>query len=313
MRIAHYYPSQISPHATLFCEYTGYEFLDRKCDANTDLIYAGSVSALAAALHAKQKFNKPLICWCWDIPYNWREWRMSKKGLERNAQRDTKNDKNVSLLRKCDLVMTGSKWTQKILKTQYNISSEQIYSYIDVDSIDAVPMRKKTKQIIQISRYFYNKRFEDTIQASRDLTDYKVVFIGFSSDPDYCEELRKSSAKYDREVTFRETISREDVITNLRRSTVLTSPSAHEGFGVSPIEALYCKVPVLLSNLEVFQEIYGDSVLYHELYNPEDMKEKLEHLVADKELQKKIVDDCQLIISEFTPMKFAQRWKKVVK
>lgn len=313
MRIAHYYPSQISPHATLFCKYTGYEFLDRKCDAHVDLIYAGSVSVLAQAMHAKEKFNKPLICWCWDIPYNWREWQMSEAGMARNAQRDVKNARCVSLLEKCDLVIAGSKWTQKVLREQYDIPSRQMYSYIDVDSIDSVPIQRKRKQVIQISRYFYNKKFEHTIQAARDLTDYKLVFVGFSLDPEYRKELEECSGRYNREVIFNEDLSRENVIINLRRSTVLTSPSVHEGFGVTPIEALYCKVPVLLSDLEVFHEIYSDGVLYHKLHDPEDMKEKLERLVGDKKLQRKIVEDCQPIISEFTPEKFAERWKRVIK
>ena len=313
MRIAYYYPSQITPHATLFCKYTGDKFLHRKCDANTDLIFAGSVSVLAEAMHAKDKFNKPLICWCWDIPYNWREWRMSKAGMNRNIQRDLKNTRYVTLLKKCDLVMTGSKWTQKVLKKRYGISSRQMYSYIDTESIDTVPYQRKRKQIIQISRYFYNKKFEHTIQASRDLAGYDVIFIGFSLDPDYSEELKECSYEYSREVIFKGDLSREDVIANLKRSTVLTSPSVHEGFGITPIEALYCKVPVLLSDLEVFQEIYGGNVLYHKMHDPEDMKEKLERLVGDKELQKKIVKDCQPIISEFTPEKFAVRWKKVIR
>ena len=312
MKIAYYYPKQISPHATLFCKYTGDKFFHQKCNANTDLIFAGSVSALSQAVQAKKMFNRPLVGWCWDIPYSWREWQMSENGLARNAGRDAKNNKYIALLKQCDLVMVGSKFTQRILQEQYNIASMQIYSYVDTDSIKAVPVQKKRKQIIQISRYYFNKKFEHTIQASRDLSTYRVVFVGFSPDLEYIRELKEHVDKYDRKVIFKENLSREDVITNLKQSTVLTSPSVHEGFGITPIEALYCKVPVLLSDLEVFQEIYGDNVLYHKMNDPEDMKEKLERLVRSRALQKKIVENCQPIISQFTPKKFAKRWKKAI-
>ncbi|GAG63855.1 unnamed protein product, partial [marine sediment metagenome] len=221
MKIAYYYPRQITPHATLFCKYAGHKFKHQRCDASTDLIYAGSASVLTQAVHAKQRFNKPLICWCWDIPYNWREWQMSEGGIEKNASRDVKNAGRVLLLKECDLVIAASKWTQSVLKDRYDISSEQIYSYIDVEGIDSVPVQKKTKQIIQISRYFYNKKFEHTIIASRDLTDYKVVFAGFGLDSEYGEELKECSNKYNREFVFREALSREDVIINLRRSDIL--------------------------------------------------------------------------------------------
>jgi len=313
MKIAYYYPPQnIVEKDLFFCKYTGYEFLHRRCDASVDLIYAGSVSVLAQAMQAKLRFNKPLICWCWDIPYNWREWQMSEEGMKKNASRDVRNDQFISLLKKCDLVMTGSKWTQNVLKDQYGISSEQIYFYIDVGSIDSVPSQKKEKQIIQISRYFYNKKFEHTIMASRDLTDYKVVFIGSGLGSSYGKGLKDCSDKCNKNVVFNEILSRRDVIINIKKSTILTSPSVFEGWGMTPAEALYCRVPVLLSDLEVFKEQYGDRVLYHDRNDVDDMKEKLELLTSDKELQKKIVKDCQPIIAEFTAEKFAKRWKKIV-
>ena len=313
MKIAYYYPPQTIVEKDLFfCKYTGYEFLHHRCDASVDMIYAGSVSVLPQAMVSKIQFNKPLICWVWDIPYNWREWHMSEEGMKKNASRDAVNKHRVELLKKCDLVMTGSKWTQNVLKDQYGISSEQIYFYIDMDSIDAVPSQKKEKQITQISRYFYNKKFEHTIMAARDLTDYKVVLIGSGLGSPYSKELKECSNKYNKNVVFNGILSRRDVIANIKKSTVLASPSVFEGWGMTPAEALYCGVPVLLSDLEVFKEQYGDKVLYHKRNDVDDMKEKLELLISDKELQKKIVKDCQPIIAEFTAEKFANRWKKIV-
>jgi len=313
MKIAYYYPPQTIVEKDLFfCKYTGYEFLHHRCDVTVDMVYAGSVSVLPQAMTAKIQFNKPLVCWVWDIPYNWREWQMSEEGMKKNASRDAVNKHRVELLKKCDLVMTGSKWTQNVLKDRYGVSSEQIYFYIDMDSMDAVPNQKKEKQIIQISRYFYNKKFEHTIMASRDLADYKVVFIGSGLGSPYSKELKECSNKYNKNVVFNGLLSRRDVIANIKKSAVLASPSVFEGWGMTPAEALYCRVPVLLSDLEVFKEQYGDMVLYHKRNDVDDMKEKLELLISDKKLQEKIVKDCQPIIAEFTAEKFAKRWKKIV-
>ena len=43
------------------------------------------------------------------------------------------------------------------------------------------------------------------------------------------------------------------------------------------------------------------------------MKEQFDRLYDDKELQTKIVNNCKSIISEFEPIKFALRWRKVIK
>lgn len=314
MKISYYYPSQIIVKKDLlFCKHTGYDFLHHKCDSTVDMIYAGSISVLSEAMKAKVRFNKPLICWVWDIPYNWKEWEMSEEGIRVNASRDVVNKSRVELLKKCDLIIAGSKWTQKVLKEQYGISSEQIYFYIDMNSIDLVGSQRKEKKIVQISRYFYNKKFEHTIMASKDLTNYKAVFIGANLNSTYGKWLKEYSNKYNRNVVFNEILSRRDIITNIKKSVVLVSPSVFEGWGMTPAEALYCRVPVLLSDLDVFKEQYGNSVLYHKKNDINDMKEKLELLIADKDLQKKIVKECQPIIAEFTVEKFVQRWKKIVK
>ena len=152
MKIAIYYPSQeIVAKDLLFCKYTGHDFIKQHCTQNTDLIYSASVSMLPQAMAAKKQFKKPLICWCWDIPYNWRQWDMSQRGMLSNAHRDASNKKTIELLKECDIIISASKWTQNVLKNQYNIPSEQIYFYIDTHGFDSVKQVQKEKQIIQIS------------------------------------------------------------------------------------------------------------------------------------------------------------------
>lgn len=314
MKISYFYPSQkVVAKDVLFCEHTGYEFLHGTCDSSVDLIYAASVSVLPQAMAAKEKFNKPIACWCWDIPYNWRnEWGMSTEGLKHNAHRDSINNRTVSLLKKCDLIISASKWTQNVLKDRYGLSSEQIYFYIDTKGIDSIPNQKKENKIAQISRYFYNKKFEHSIMAAKDLNDYELVFMGVGLNSDYGRSLQRCSNKFNSGVVFHEGLARNKLLVELKKSKILVAPSVFEGWGITPIEALYCKIPVLLSDLDVFKEVYGDSVLYHKRHDAEDMKEKLEMLVADRTLQNKIVNDCQSIISDFTPEKFALRWNKVI-
>ncbi len=314
MKVAYFYPRQVYQQKdVLWHKYTDHQFLHQKCDKTVDLIYSASVSTLAQAVKAKQQFSKPLICWVWDIPWNWRDWKMSPEGMAANAGRDKVNAARVELLKECDLVISASKWTQNVLKTQYGILSEQIYFFIDVHGIDSVPQPEKKKAIVQISRYFYNKKFEHTILAARDLKDYTTILIGNTLNSAYGAELKRCARAMNSKVVFCQGIKRSKVISYLKSATILTSPSVFEGWGITPIEALYCKVPVLLSDLEVFKEVYGDAVLYHDRNSVQDMKEKLERLVVDVELQDKIVRDCQPIISEFTPEKFAKRWMRIVK
>jgi glycosyltransferase involved in cell wall biosynthesis len=51
-------------------------------------------------------------------------------------------------------------------------------------------------------------------------------------------------------------------IMEIKRSKFMLLPSSHEGFGMTPLEALTAKVPCICSNLEVFREVYKNHVLY---------------------------------------------------
>lgn len=309
MKISMYYPSE---RDKLFCKYSEHDFIFQNCDDSVDIIYVTSVSKLSEGISAKKRFNKPLVCWCWDIPYNWREWGMSQQGINDNKFRDSVNINRVNQLKQCDLVITASKWVQNGIKEKYNIDSIQMYQFIDVEGLDSVPNQKKENKITQISRFFYNKKFHNTVIAGEGL-DYEFHFFGTGINGNYGREIKNYIKKHNTNVIIHEGAKRKDLIKGIKKSKLLVSPSVFEGWGITPIESLYCGVPVLLSDLPVFKEVYGDKVIYHKRNDSEDMKEKLHFILNNEKIQSKIVKDTQPIINEFTPKKFANRWDLSIK
>lgn len=283
-----------------------YNFISNKCSEFVDLIYCGSVSQLDKAMIAKEKYKKPIICWVWDLPYCWREWTRNNSEIQEHAHRTAYVNKKIAQLKKCDRVISASKYTQHILKS-FGIESKQIYFYIDTEEIDSIPSLSQNGHVIQISRFALNKRFDISIRAIKGLNQ-KLMCIGYKGSGKYKALATSLGAN----VEFHCNIKRDVTIKLLKSATVLVSPSVFEGWGITPIEALYCQVPVLLNDLEVFREVYGDAVLYHKQDDPNDMREKLRYLLGDRKLQHKIVKQCQLIISEFTILKFIERWKKAI-
>lgn len=308
MLIAHYYPSVRNSYMAQFERYVeGHRFLHNQCTKDVDLIYCGSASQLHKAMGAKIKYKKPLICWVWDLPYCWAKWARNNDEICANAWRDKYIKKTADNLRRCDKVISASKFTQRVLKEKFNIDSEQIYFYIDTEGIDAVPADGNKGYVIQISRFAVNKRFDHSIKAISDIRR-KLVCVGPGGAP----ELKRMALELQANVDFYCGVERATTVKLLKESEVLVSPSLFEGWGMTPIEALHCRIPVLLSDLEVFKEIYGENALYHRMDDPNDMREKLKRLLADKQLQKEIVENCRPLISDFTVPKFAKRWEKAI-
>lgn len=306
MKIAHYWPN---PGMKVFQKYAkDCEFLDNTCDESVDLIYCGSVSRVAKAIEAKKRFSKPVVCWVWDIAYNWREWARNEQEVRSNLKRDAIVKRFVTGLRECDKILSASKYTQGVLKDVFDIDSEQIYFYIKTDEIDAVKNQNTNGHVIQISRYAINKRFDISIRAMAG-TNRELICVGIGK----YDHLIKLANKINSHVMFYQKIPRNNTIALLKSSSVLVSPSVFEGWGITPIEAIHCGKPILLSDLPVFRETWGDNAMYHRKDDIEDMREKLQRLLADRRLQRRIVDTCRPLISEFTPWKFAERWRRAIR
>jgi len=307
-KIAHFF---YNDYGRRFCDYVpkSIEFIDNTCDEDVDLIYCGTTSRLADAVHAKMKFKKPLVCWVWDIPYNWKEWAMAPEEQSFNSPNDHRNLLSIiDALKQCDLVISASKYTQKVLLEEFQVASEQTYFYVDLDLDLTPPPKSSEKRIVQVSRMVPHKRFEISIDAVQSLKT-PLTCIGMSKNELYFQKLQ---VRAKRNVTFLHNISRDRVIAELSKATVLVSPSIFEGWGLSPIEAIACGTPVILNDMPVFREVYGDAAIYHNPDDVNDLRQKLTMVLSDESLQKKIVDDCRQIIAPFTPELFAERWMKLL-
>ncbi len=306
MLIAHYSPNLF---ATKFEKYLPErEFLANHCTREVDFIYCASISQIGYALVAKKIYKKPLFCWIWDIPYNWREWCRTDKERAEHKFRDNKIIKDVAGLHQCDKIISASKWTQSVLKDKFNIDSEQMYFYIDTEEFDAVPEQENKGHIIQISRYAINKRFDLTIKAMKGI-DRELICIGMGKNSDLVRLANEAGIN----ATFYQNLERSELIKLLKQSELLVSPSVFEGWGLSPIEALYCNKPVLLNDLEVFKEVYGHYAAFHKRDDVKDMNKMIRELIHWQSWRHGIVHSCKPLISEFTISKFADRWNKLIK
>jgi glycosyltransferase involved in cell wall biosynthesis len=62
-------------------------------------------------------------------------------------------------------------------------------------------------------------------------------------------------------------------------------PSFYEGFGLTPLEAMYCGCPCVVSNAASLPEVLGDSVLYFNPNSKEQMTSQLIKLMDDSKLR----------------------------
>ncbi|WP_274379720.1 glycosyltransferase family 1 protein [Campylobacter fetus] len=75
----------------------------------------------------------------------------------------------------------------------------------------------------------------------------------------------------------------DDLATLYSSATIFVYPSIYEGFGIPPLEAMACGAPILLSDIEVFREIYGNVAEFFSPLNVEELTKKLKNLINNSD------------------------------
>ena len=73
----------------------------------------------------------------------------------------------------------------------------------------------------------------------------------------------------------------EQLVREYQGATAFVFPSLYEGFGIPPLEAQACGCPVIAARAASIPEVLGESVLYFEPLNIEDIARCMRHVLQD--------------------------------
>jgi glycosyltransferase involved in cell wall biosynthesis len=83
----------------------------------------------------------------------------------------------------------------------------------------------------------------------------------------------------------------QEILANITASAyALVYPSLFEGFGLPPIEAMQCGVPVVTGNLSSMPEICGNAALYADPHKYESIAEQMMFLYKDESRKKELIE-----------------------
>lgn len=89
-------------------------------------------------------------------------------------------------------------------------------------------------------------------------------------------------------ISFSGYVSDDELVRLYNSASVFVYPSLYEGFGIPPLEAQACGCPVICSNMASLPEVGGDSVIYCDPYDKEDMIQKIKMVLDDEDRQNEL-------------------------
>ena len=119
--------------------------------------------------------------------------------------------------------------------------------------------------------------------------DKQLVIVGEKEG--FKTKLSNEEFLKDQNIIFTGRISDEELYNYMNEASMLVQPSIYEGFGLPPLEALYLGTTCLLSDIEVFKEIYAEfqNCYFFNKESPEDLAKKLLSLSPQKIEQKNFI------------------------
>ena len=108
---------------------------------------------------------------------------------------------------------------------------------------------------------------------------------GWLNDNIYAKAEQLGIKQY---VIFTKYVPSEDMNPLMCGAEAFVFPSIYEGFGMPPLEAMACGVPVLTSGEASLPEVTGQSAVIVDAYSPDSIAEGLDRIYRDDELRKRL-------------------------
>ncbi|NLS76176.1 MAG: glycosyltransferase family 4 protein [Chloroflexi bacterium] len=94
--------------------------------------------------------------------------------------------------------------------------------------------------------------------------------------------------KLSEDVIFLGRVTNEELLNLYNAAQVLVHPALYEGFGLTPLEAMACGTPVIVSNASSLPEVVGDAGLLVDPKDPEDLAVAMARVLTTPELQQEL-------------------------
>jgi len=209
---------------------------------------------------------------------------------------------------RADIIITISNWAKKDIVRILNVPKDKvkvILCGINKKLFKPIPdlsMQRSVKR-----KYGIRKNFILTVGPLGTRKNHNRLIDAYSILPEYVKEdyqliiagekkgtynkllIKASKTCLADDIVFTGFIPEKEIPMVINAASLFIFPSIYEGFGIPLLEAMACGTPILASNVSSIPEVAGDAALLFDPYNINEMANKIDRVINDKELRQKLV------------------------
>jgi glycosyltransferase involved in cell wall biosynthesis len=197
----------------------------------------------------------------------------------------------VSNFSKQDIIKTFNYPPDKIFVT--HLASEEIYRVIDKNESDnfmKANYKFDNEYILYVGGFSPRKNIVGLIEAFSKLTsiyskDLNLIITGKQGKSYDLYKKKAEELHVENKVIFPGFIPCSHLPYFYNSASLFVYPSFYEGFGLPPLEAMSCGVPVITSNLTSIPEIVGDAAILINPYDTDELYTSMYKCLSDSNLR----------------------------
>jgi glycosyltransferase involved in cell wall biosynthesis len=223
------------------------------------------------------------------------------------------------MIKKSKHIITVSEFSKKELIKFYGIKESDIsvvYNCVS-NKFKRIETKYIDKYILAVSSMAYHKNFPNVIDAFLKIRtrNIKLLIVGGINKKIFG---RKSFAfikkiKENCNIKFLGYVKEEELIKLYSNAECLVYSSLYEGFGLPPLEAQACGCPIIVSNIPVFLEIYQDSAIYFNPLDINDIVNKIDLILGNKNLKIKLIEKGFLNVKKYSCENSVNKFINIIK
>jgi glycosyltransferase involved in cell wall biosynthesis len=200
-------------------------------------------------------------------------------------------------LKKCDGVLTDAAVTRELLVAVYGLEADRIHVVpIAVDAEFFRPRANNSESrppyLLSVGSTWKHKNIAELLRSHECWAPkYRLKIVAGTGQ--YVESLKglASALELGDRVEFLTGLAATELLSLYQNCSALVYPSLMEGFGLPPLEAMACGRPVIVSDIPLFRELYGETPIFVRLGDPRSWDHAFSDLglITDERLQKGVL------------------------
>jgi len=208
--------------------------------------------------------------------------------------------------RRAAKVLTVSEYCKNAIVNMYRVPEEKVEVIYNGVSNEFKPIKDKSlidsvkkkygilsKYILFVGRLEPRKNIPGLIKAFYSLKvhhniPHQLVVVGMRDFKYHKISETVKHLKLTEDIVFTGRIEQEDLSVIYNGADLFVFPSFGEGFGIPPLEAMACGIPVITSNTTALPEVVGDAGIMINPWKNEELSETMYKVLSDSSLQSKM-------------------------